>query len=75
MDQKIRTISRRRPLIRTVSSTPAIFSRSRITKDKGIAVYKIPERIEIIAAIPRNPVGKILKSVLREDIRKKLISS
>jgi acyl-CoA synthetase (AMP-forming)/AMP-acid ligase II len=44
-------------------------------KDKGIAVYKIPERIEIIAAIPRNPVGKILKSVLREDIRKKLSSS
>ena len=44
-------------------------------KDKGIAVYKIPERIEIIAAIPRNPVGKILKSGLREDIRKKLGSS
>ena len=44
-------------------------------KDKGIAVYKIPERIEIIAAIPRNPVGKILKSGLREDIRKKLSSS
>lgn len=44
-------------------------------KDKGIAVYKIPERVEIIAAIPRNPVGKILKSVLREDIRKKLKSS
>ena len=41
-------------------------------KDKGIAVYKIPERIEIIGAIPRNPVGKILKSVLREDIKKKI---
>jgi len=41
-------------------------------KDKGIAVYKIPERIEIIGVIPRNPVGKILKSVLREDIKKKI---
>ena len=40
--------------------------------EKGIAVYKIPERLEIIAAIPRNPVGKILKKALREDIRKKL---
>ena len=40
--------------------------------EKGIAVYKIPERLEIIAAIPRNPVGKILKKELREDIRKKL---
>ncbi len=41
-------------------------------KDKGLAVYKIPERLEIIEAIPRNPVGKILKKVLREDIKKKM---
>jgi len=41
-------------------------------KEKGIAVYKIPERLEIINAIPRNPVGKILKKVLSEDIKKKL---
>ncbi|MFA5183003.1 MAG: class I adenylate-forming enzyme family protein [Syntrophales bacterium] len=41
-------------------------------KEKGIAAYKIPERLEIIGAIPRNPVGKILKKVLREDIKKKL---
>jgi len=41
-------------------------------KEKGIAAYKIPERLEIISAIPRNPVGKILKKVLREDIKKKL---
>jgi non-ribosomal peptide synthetase component E (peptide arylation enzyme) len=41
-------------------------------KEKGIAAYKIPERLEIISAIPRNPVGKILKKVLREDIKTKL---
>ena len=41
-------------------------------KEKGIAVYKIPERLEIISAIPRNPVGKIMKKVLREDIKTKL---
>jgi len=41
-------------------------------KGKGIAVYKIPERLEVVEAIPRNPVGKILKKVLREDIRKKI---
>ncbi|MBN2515903.1 MAG: acyl--CoA ligase [Deltaproteobacteria bacterium] len=40
--------------------------------EKGIAKYKIPERIEITNAIPRNPVGKILKVQLREDIREKL---
>lgn len=41
-------------------------------KEKGIAVYKLPERVEIIDAIPRNPVGKILKKELRRDIREKL---
>ena len=41
-------------------------------KEKGIAAYKIPERLELISAIPRNPVGKILKNQLREDIRKKI---
>ncbi len=40
-------------------------------KGLGVAVYKFPERLEVIEAIPRNPVGKILKNVLREDIRKK----
>lgn len=43
-------------------------------KDKGIAVYKLPERLEVIDAIPRNPVGKVLKKELREDIKKKLKS-
>jgi non-ribosomal peptide synthetase component E (peptide arylation enzyme) len=37
-----------------------------------MAIYKTPERVELIEAIPRNPVGKIMKNVLREDIRKKL---
>lgn len=41
-------------------------------KEMGIAAYKLPERLEIIDAIPRNPVGKILKKELRQDIRKKL---
>lgn len=42
-------------------------------KEKGVAVYKLPERLEITDVIPRNPVGKILKGDLREDIKKKLI--
>ncbi|MCW2529527.1 MAG: fadK 2 [Pseudonocardiales bacterium] len=31
----------------------------------GLATYKIPEQLEIIAAIPRNSLGKILKTELR----------
>ncbi|MGC1403986.1 MAG: hypothetical protein WA974_13790 [Thermodesulfobacteriota bacterium] len=41
-------------------------------KETGLATYKVPERLETISAIPRNPVGKALKKVLREDINKKL---
>ena len=41
-------------------------------KEEGVAVYKLPERLEITDVIPRNPVGKVLKSVLREDIKNKM---
>ncbi|UHQ95180.1 class I adenylate-forming enzyme family protein [Haloterrigena alkaliphila] len=34
-----------------------------------IAVYKRPERLEVVEEIPRNPVGKIVKTKLRERLR------
>ncbi|WP_070120861.1 class I adenylate-forming enzyme family protein [Bacillus marinisedimentorum] len=37
-------------------------------KENKVAAYKIPERIQIIDALPRNPVGKILKMKLREQL-------
>ena len=36
--------------------------------DKRIAVYKLPERLRLLDALPRNPVGKVLKRVLRDDL-------
>ncbi|ROQ92162.1 class I adenylate-forming enzyme family protein [Desulfosoma caldarium] len=44
----------------------------RYMKGQGVATYKLPERLERVEAIPRNPVGKILKKELRQDIRKKM---
>ena len=41
-------------------------------KKSGCAVYKLPERIEVVTEIPRNPVGKILKKELRRDIMSKM---
>ncbi len=35
-------------------------------KDAGLMVQKIPEQLEIVAVIPRNPTGKILKQQLRD---------
>ena len=35
-------------------------------REKKIAVYKLPERLLVVDALPRNPVGKVLKRELRE---------
>ena len=43
-----------------------------LMKQQGFATYKLPERLEIIDEVPRNPVGKVLKKNLREDLKKKL---
>jgi fatty-acyl-CoA synthase len=33
-----------------------------------LARYKLPLRLELVDALPRNPAGKVLKFVLKEDI-------
>lgn len=45
-------------------ATLGAFCRSRL------AAFKVPRRIEIIDAIPRNPNGKVLRRVLREKLAK-----
>lgn len=37
-------------------------------RDRQIASYKLPERLEVVAALPRNPVGKVLKRELRDQL-------
>jgi acyl-CoA synthetase (AMP-forming)/AMP-acid ligase II len=36
-------------------------------KEKGLRVQAIPEQLEIVAALPRNPAGKVLKQDLRKQ--------
>ncbi len=36
--------------------------------DPHLARYKLPLRLELVDALPRNPAGKVLKFVLKEDI-------
>ena len=45
---------------------------TKFMEKKSIAVYKLPERLQITDMIPRNPVGKIIKPQLREDITARL---
>ncbi len=35
---------------------------------QGIASYKLPERLIVVAELPRNPLGKVLKAELREQM-------
>lgn len=33
--------------------------------DKGVAVFKLPERLAVFDALPRNPMGKIVRNELQ----------
>jgi 2,3-dihydroxybenzoate---[aryl-carrier protein] ligase len=44
----------------------------RFLEQKRIARFKLPERLELIEALPATAVGKISKKDLREDIKRKL---
>jgi acyl-CoA synthetase (AMP-forming)/AMP-acid ligase II len=35
-------------------------------REQRVASYKLPERLEVVDALPRNPVGKVLKRELRQ---------
>jgi len=37
-------------------------------KERKIASYKLPERLEIRSSLPRNPLGKLLKRRLRDEL-------
>ena len=43
--------------------------RGGILRGLGIATFKLPERLELRDELPRNPLGKILKRELRDELR------
>jgi len=38
---------------------------------KGLAKFKLPERLEILDALPRNPIGKVQRFVLQDIVSKR----
>jgi len=38
-------------------------------REEGIATFKLPERLELRDELPRNPLGKVLKRDLRDELR------
>lgn len=47
---------------------PALEDLRQHLADKGVARFKLPERLEIFDALPRNPLGKVQRNVLREQV-------
>ncbi|MBT4941272.1 MAG: hypothetical protein HON14_19180 [Rhodospirillaceae bacterium] len=45
---------------------------TRFLLDRGIAKFKLPERLEIVESFPLSPAGKILRRELRRIIEKTL---
>lgn len=37
--------------------------------DKGIAKFKLPEKLVVVAALPRNPLGKVQRHLLQQQVK------
>ncbi len=53
---------------RVPGDEPTLDSLLDLLRAAEVARFKWPERLEIVSALPRNPVGKILKRELRERL-------
>ncbi|MFT5033933.1 MAG: non-ribosomal peptide synthetase component E (peptide arylation enzyme), partial [Bacteroidia bacterium] len=48
---------------------PTLESVCKYLSERGIAKFKLPERLELCEALPRNPLGKVVRSQLEELIQ------
>jgi acyl-CoA synthetase (AMP-forming)/AMP-acid ligase II len=49
-------------------STVTLTDLTAYLRDRHIASFKLPERLEIVGSLPRNPVGKVLKREIRKTL-------
>ncbi|WP_342429088.1 (2,3-dihydroxybenzoyl)adenylate synthase [Paenibacillus sp. FSL L8-0158] len=54
---------------------PTVMELKKFLRERGLAAYKIPDRIEFISAFPQTSVGKVSKKALREMITQQLASA
>ncbi|NUS53924.1 MAG: AMP-binding protein [Streptomycetaceae bacterium] len=48
------------------AAPPALDTLGQFLREQGLMVQKLPERLEIVEVLPRNPAGKVLKKDLKE---------
>ncbi|WP_433781481.1 AMP-binding protein [Actinomycetospora sp. CA-101289] len=54
------------------SGPPSLHTLKDYLLDKGVALQKVPERVEVVDALPTTATGKIQKHLLRQDIAQKV---
>ncbi|MGG4212941.1 (2,3-dihydroxybenzoyl)adenylate synthase [Paenibacillus sp. FSL L8-0638] len=54
---------------------PTVTELKKFLRERGLAAYKIPDRIEFITEFPQTSVGKVSKKALREMITQQLASA
>lgn len=57
-------------ILHSASDHPGEFKQ--FLRERGLAAYKIPDRVEIVEAFPKTPFGKVNKKTLRQKIDQKL---
>ena len=51
-----------------VDGAPTLDDAKAWLKQSGLAVFKLPERIVVLDALPRNAMNKVVRSRLREEV-------
>lgn len=54
-------------------SKPTLEEVCRFLADQGLAKFKLPERIAFFDSLPRNPLGKVQRFILQEQISERLV--
>ncbi|MBA3780256.1 MAG: AMP-binding protein [Nocardioides sp.] len=49
------------------SAAPSLLDLRRFLSGQGLATFKLPDEVRVVSQLPRTPVGKIDKTVLRES--------
>ncbi len=54
------------------TAPPSLDDLKSYLQERGLAVQKAPERLELVAALPMTATGKIQKHLLRQDVARKV---
>ncbi|TFV56191.1 cyclohexanecarboxylate-CoA ligase [Mycobacterium sp. PS03-16] len=55
------------------ADAPDVADLARLLRDRGVASFKIPERVVVRDRLPRNDAGKVLKHRIREELMEGLV--